>query len=221
MNQFKNLLYFFIIIVFIKLIFFYYIIVGSNINETFNNCPDNVFCSYNLNENKCKCVLQKDDVRTNFPLDRKCCNEKCTEKDINNCNQNSDNQTSYFCPIAGKCQEYKANINSDQISSNNCGYDILNNQLILPFSTLDECVKQLDPCEKYNDQQYTRSERINNCLSDINCGTCSNSDGDIKCISGTAKGPSDLAKYYYCDPTNKESKNKYVYGNNAQFILQK
>ena len=221
MNNLKIIFYLFIFIIFIKAIFFYYIIIGSNIKENFNNCPENIFCSYNLNENKCKCVLQKDDVRTSFPLDRNCCNDKCATKDINNCNQNISKDVSYYCPVAGECKEYKANINSDQISSNNCGYDILNNQLILPFSSLDECIAKLDPCEKYNDMKNSRSERIHNCLSDVNCGTCSSSDGDVKCISGTATGPTDLAKYYYCDPTNKENINKYVYGNNASFILQK
>jgi hypothetical protein len=220
MNTKEYLILIFIIIVIMKISLFFTFIYSTSIKEQYANCPDNVFCSFDINENKCKCVLQKDDVHSNFPIDNNCCKEDCQKKDINNCN-NTDKNVNYWCPIAGKCLKYTANINANQVSSNNCGYDVLNNQFILPFSSEGDCLKQLDPCEKYNDMSLTKTQRITNCLKDINCGTCSTADGDEKCISGTSSGPIDLAKYYYCDPTNKESTNKYVYGNNSAYILQK
>lgn len=205
-----------------------------------NNCDGvkNPFCSYDHDENKCKCVYQKDDLHINFPINNNCCSINCEKLNKDNCNisinnniieeenindnlEISNNEIDFWCPLAGKCIKYKGVIGNNNISSNNCGYDILNNQLILPFSSEKECLSQIDPCEKYNDQNMSITERRKKCLSDVNCGMCINGEGDGKCISGNATQPNDLIKYYYCDPTKKGNDNKYIYGNQMEYILQK
>ena len=73
----------------------------------------------------------------------------------------------------------------------------------------EECENDINQCTKYKDE--------NNCISNGNCGWCSNSDGEGKCIEGTASGPIDLFKYNYCDPNQKNSNNSWTSGKQIKF----
>ena len=179
------------------------------------------FCQYNINEQKCECKFQKDDVKKSMFANPGCCDTLCSQYTREQCLQDSvDSQIDYYCPIAGKCQKGYGTIKSNHISANNCGTDILNNQIVLPFPTVEECNAQIDPCDKYNDPNTSHIDNKNNCLRDNQCGYCTNEYGKGKCINGTAEGPLDLQKYFYCVPTNRNNVFSYDYGNHASYILQ-
>jgi hypothetical protein len=66
----------------------------------------------------------------------------------------------------------------------------------------------------------TQIENKEQCLKDVNCGYCTNSNGVGKCISGNASKPMDLRKYYYCVPNQKNTNNfSYEYGNHMEFLM--
>ena len=109
---------------------------------------------------------------------------------------------------------------SSQISANNCGMDPLNNQILLPFATKEECLRTIDVCDKYNIPRRSKNINREECLQDVNCGYCTNESGGGKCISGNASKPNDIEKYYYCKPNAKNNQNKYEYGNHSAYLLQ-
>jgi hypothetical protein len=109
----------------------------------------------------------------------------------------------------------QATIRDNRISANNCGTDVLNNQLLLPFVTKEECEKSSDVCDTYNDERLSETEKKKSCLADIRCGYCTNKNNVGKCIGGTASGPNDLQKYYYCQPSRVRDGFEYMYGYHA------
>lgn len=181
----------------------------------------NSFCQLDDSKTKCVCKFQKDDVKAAFNSPQINCDKICASIKAKDCLQNNEfTEIPYYCNIAGKCIKYKGTVVSSHISANNCGTEQLTNQLLLPFLTLEECEKSLDPCNKYNNPKKSVHLNRTECLGNPNCGFCTNSNGEGKCISGNATGPSDLNKYYYCNPYNGNKNNTYEYGNRAEYILQ-
>lgn len=187
-------------------------------NNFFSN---NSFCMYDVDNNLCNCRYQKDHVRYIFDSPENCCQLECAKRSKETCLDNKQfTKMPYYCNIAGKCKEYKGTINENHIMANNCGTDPLNNQLLLPYASLDECQKSLDPCDKYNDPSKSVHYNREICLKNVNCGYCTNDSGGGKCISGNASGANDLQKYFYCNPTSRSEINKYYYGDHAAALLQ-
>ena len=181
----------------------------------------NSFCQLDNSKTKCVCKFQKDYIKAAFNSPQINCDKICSSIEAKDCLENNEfTEIPYYCNIAGKCIKYKGTVVSSHISANNCGTEQLTNQLLLPFSTLQECEKSLDPCNKYNDPKKSVKLNRTECLGNPNCGFCTNSNGEGKCISGNASGPSDLNKYYYCNPYNGNKNNTYEYGNRAEYILQ-
>jgi len=222
----NNIIY----LIFIIIILLIFIILLNNFvtyKELFenNNCSKefstNSFCQYNMDNNKCECIYQKDDIKMGFSSPPGCCNRICSRLSKEEClKQSKIDEIPYYCNIAGNCIKQMGTLLSNKISANNCGTDILNNQLLLPYATLDECLKGSDICTKYNDPSKGKLENKENCLKDVNCGYCTNSEGDGKCIEGNATEPNDLEKYYYCSANKKSGKNLYEYGNHVAYLLQ-
>jgi hypothetical protein len=209
------------IILFISIILIYFI--NNYLNyETFSECNNfykNSFCQLDVNTNKCVCKFQKDENKYGFDSLEGCC-DICSEIDTEDCLADIESKKiSYYCNIGGKCKEYKGSIINSHISANNCGNDPLNNQLLLPYTTFEECSKSINICDKYNDP--TKSIHINKeeCLKNSNCGYCTNDSNSGKCIEGNATSPLDLSKYYYCNPNTNLEINKYEYGNHAKYII--
>lgn len=192
----------------------------SNDHDVCDNFFKKSFCQLDVDENKCKCKLQKDNVRYTFNSPENCCSRNCSKLKPEDCvSTNNFNKKPYYCNIAGKCVEYKGTIISSHISANNCGMDSLSSQILLPFSTMEECMKTVDQCDLYNVPSRSNAKNKEECLKNVNCGFCSNESGNGKCISGTASGAIDLMKYYYCTPEQTNGKNKYEYGNHVAYII--
>jgi hypothetical protein len=219
----------FFILLFILLIFLFFYILKkkytkiNNIEKFKNNCNNfykgKTFCQLNKNNNKCECKYQKDGINYPFKAPEPCCNNKCSKIKPEECHeQNNKLENYYYCNIAGKCIKYKGTIKNNKISENNCGLDPLNNQLLLPYITKEDCESKNNPCKKYNDLKMSTTEKKSKCLKDTNCGFCTNNYGDGKCIEGTATGPNDIIKYYYCVPGQSKT-NKYTYGDHALYII--
>ncbi len=189
-------------------------------------CPPeykkSAFCQWDINEKKCRCKFQKDQIHYPFPIDDSCCNKLCQGLPEEDCILSEDfDKAPYWCNIGGKCVEYQGTIVSGQISANNCGLDPLNNQLLLPYASLDDCKKSIKVCDQYNDPKYTEKGQREICLGDPNCGYCTNDQGNGKCIEGTPEGPLDLQKYYFCNPDeNRQGNNLYEYGDRVAYLLQ-
>lgn len=221
----NSILLFLIIIIFITILYFlnkkiFYIESFDNNCDSFFN--KNSFCAYDYDTQKCGCRYQKDDLRYIFNSPMDCCDRVCNNYSKEECLQTSEEtKIPYYCNIAGNCVESKGTVINSHISANYCGNDPLNNQLLLPYSNKDECLKSIDVCDKYN--VPSRSDHINKeeCLKDVNCGYCTNQIEGGKCISGNASGPNDLRKYYYCEPSTVTGKNQYTYGNHVAYLLQK
>ncbi len=181
---------------------------------------NNSFCQWDLNLNRCRCKYQKDELKYAFESQPDCCDRQCSLLPKEKCLMLSPDlkQPKYYCNIGGTCYERTATIRNNQISANNCGLDALNNQLLLPHTTLQECQGTVTVCDKYNDPKYTLTEKRTLCLSDNRCGFCTNNTNDGKCIEGTASGPLDLLKYYYCDPSRTEGTYEYKYGDQADAL---
>jgi hypothetical protein len=190
-------------------------------SECNNFFDKNSFCSYDVDNNKCDCNLQKDDVKYIFNSPETCCKRRCAELPPEKCvdKQNFRN-IPYYCNIGGVCKKYDGTVISSHISANNCGTDPLNNQIMLPYATLEECNKTIDPCDKYNIPTNSIHLNENNCIQDVNCGFCTGDTGGGKCISGTAEGPNDLQQYFFCSTEARTSANKYTYGDHAAYLLQ-
>ena len=230
----NNIYYILCIILFLIIIFILInIIQNKNKKELFINkelfenkeCSrefiKNSFCQYNTNDEKCECIYQKDDIKLGFYSSPGCCDRVCSKLSKEEClKQTKKDEIPYYCNIGGKCIKSTGTILSRNISANNCGTDVLNNQILLPYASFEECNKSMDICEKYNDPEKGRLENKENCLKDVNCGYCTNAQGLGKCISGNATTPSDLEKYYYCDANKKSGKNLYEYGNHIAYLLQ-
>lgn len=181
----------------------------------------NSFCHREFEGDKCDCKFQKDNLRYIFDSPETCCNRLCRNISPKKCLKTAPYmQTTYYCRVGDKCQEYKGTIENSKISSNYCGNDPLNNQLLLPYAYKDECEKSLDPCDKYNIPNRSSNVNKEECLKDVNCGYCANNTGGGKCISGTISGPGDLLKYFYCDPSSPNKTFDYNYGNHVAYLLQ-
>lgn len=187
-----------------------------------SNFYKNSFCQFDIDQNKNMCKYQKDNVKVAFDAPEYCCPERCNNESsskintaLNNNSSNSNNSIKmpYYCNIGGKCKEFYGTILNSHISTNNCGTDVLNNQLLLPYASYEECSKTMNPCDKYNNPELSEAKIKNQCLKDTNCGFCTNDEGKGKCIEGTATEPLDLQRYFYC--TEKH----YEYGDRAQYLM--
>ena len=170
-----------------------------------NNCPEIInnytnFCTYDNNNNKCKCVFQKDDVLSNFDSPPQCCDKYCNKLGKDECVE--DKRIYYWCVDGDKCTRKNAFIYNNKISGNNCGQDILTNQINQPYKTKESCENTIDKCNSTTDQTK--------CINKDGCGWCTNIDGDGKCVEGTESGPLDIVKYNFCYP-NKLYKNSWKY----------
>ncbi len=186
-------------------------------NESENNECDNLglnyFCAYDFNENNYKCAGQKDDARLQFTgINPKCCKKDCSKDE-------EKSSIKYYCNIAGKCQEYNATIKDSVIMANICGIDNVTNQYVMPFISKEECEKNSDICNKYNDKKLSLKERENSCLNDTNCGICYSENGEGKCVMGSPAGPADLDTYYFCKPSerNNNGSNNGIYKYGKEF----
>ena len=228
-------LFLFLILFLILLLIVYFGLKSyKNLFESFNNQSEEIecnnffskdsYCELDIDKQICSCKMQKDDLKYLFNSPENCCNRNCMKLTPEECNERNEfTDIPYFCNIGGKCVENNGTILQSRIATNNCGLDPLNNQLLLPYASKDECQKNINPCDKYNIPE--RSSHINEaeCIKDVNCGYCTNSTGGGKCILGTAEGPSDFHKYYFCNPDikyNLDQNNRYIYGNHAAYILQ-
>jgi len=188
-------------------------------NDFFKN---NSFCTSSPDNNECECSFQKDDLRYMFDSPNTCCKKLCKKYSPEKClNTTPFLKEKYYCRNGDKCYEKKGIILNSRISANYCGNDPLNNQLLLPYSSYEECMKTVDVCDKHNKNDRSLNVNKSECLKDVNCGFCTNNTGGGLCISGTASGPSDLNKYYYCTPESVSKTYSYKYGNHMDFILQK
>ena len=216
------ILFLFLILI---LILTYRIFINISKIESFDNkCNDffnkNSYCEYDVENEKCRCKFQKDDVKYIFDSIDECC-DNCSKLSKENCVNNKNyEKIPYYCNIGGECKEYNGTIINSHIAANNCGTDPLNNQILLPYESLNECLKTINPCDKYNISSRSKSSNIYECIKDVSCGFCTNDSGEGKCISGTAEGPLDLQNFYFCNPNSKTIANKYIYGDHSEYLLQ-
>jgi len=188
-------------------------------NGFFNN---NSFCNVDFEKDNCNCKFQKDDLRYSFYSPETCCKKLCRKYSPEKCITSTPFLSrKYYCRNGDSCEERNGIILNSRISANNCGNDPLNNQLLLPYADKKECEGSLDVCDKHNIKDRSINVNKSECLKDSNCGFCSNNTGGGKCISGTAEGPLDLNKYYYCAPASVNKTYSYDYGNQAAYLLQK
>jgi hypothetical protein len=218
-------IYLFIFIIIFFILFFYYlnrkIELFSNKKDCDNFFSKNSFCVLNVDKNICSCKFQKDNVKYGFDSPENCCEENCNKIPLKDCVQkNNFTKIPYYCNIGGKCVKYEGTIVDSHIMANNCGIDPLNNQLLLPYASYDECSKSINVCDKYNIPDKSTHLNQSECLKDVNCGFCTNDSGEGKCIEGNATNPTDLERYFYCDRNAKNDVNKYIYGDHSAALLQ-
>ncbi len=217
----------YIIIILLSLLFLLLIVYRFYHREHYGNspCPKDSYCAYNVQNEQCECVSQKDDARLQFPNSRDCCPQKCHLRSKAECmssnsnpnpNPNPNSNPKFYCNLGGVCKEFSAASHDGQIMANICGIDQITNQYIMPYASKEECAASADPCGKYNDQKSERISDRNGCLSNTNCGICYNENSDGKCVSGTPLGPNDPSTYYFCKPGDRKSngslKGVYMYG---------
>lgn len=206
-----------IYIIVLLIILFLVLFIKNEKNESFSNidevrCPKKIkdlsnFCIWDKNKQKCRCIFQKaGDYYYNMPI---CCNKECSKLSKEECVPNKN--IYYYCQNSDgtDCTKYNAYISEDKISGNVCGYDPLTNNYRRPYMDYDECKSDLNEC--------TKNKTKDNCVSNSRCGWCSNNEGVGKCIEGTASGPNNLFKYYYCDPNQKNNNNSWSYGKQIKF----
>jgi len=217
-------IYIFAILLFICILIF----CNQNIYESFDNDIDkkcdnkffeeNSFCQLDVNKNKCVCKFQKDEMKYAFNSPEVCCEKRCNQIPPEDCLENNEfTEMPYYCNIGGQCKKYMGTIVSSHISANNCGTDPLNNQLLLPYESEEDCLRSINPCDKYNNKNNSVHKNKEECLTNTNCGFCTNEYGQGKCIEGNASKPIDLRTYYYCVP-GVDKKNTYTYGNRALYL---
>lgn len=201
-----------ILIILIILFYFFNLSLLENFDNSCNSFFKNkTFCTFDINDNKCKCTFQKDGVNIPFQGPTNCCKEICHKKTKKTCNKSIENkQGNYYCNINGKCKEYKGTIMNSHIAANNCGNDPLNNQLLIPYTSKKNCENSLSPCDKYNKNNLSTDQKKAQCLKNVNCGFCTNNYGFGKCIDGTSEGPINIVKYQQC-VVNPTSGNDYKY----------
>lgn len=219
-----------LIIIFLIILLLFIFYIKKNFKESFENNKCNKFfsnksfCAIDINKKECSCKFQKDDIKINFNSPNICCERNCNKIPLEECIESNDyTKIPYYCNIGGKCNKYEGTVINSHISANNCGTDPLSNQLLLPYSNLDDCKKSIKVCDKYNVSNRSKHVNKSYCINDNNCGYCTNSDGIGKCIDGTAEGPNDLQNYYYCNPDTKNNNsgiNQYTYGDHAEYLLQ-
>lgn len=203
-----------ITLLYLCLIIFIFYVLNNSINENFQNYvnpffKNKCFCSFDIDSNKCKCTYQKDGINIPFNSPEISCFNKCNNKNKEECNKNTDEDAYYYCKEGNNCKKYKATIQNKYISTNNCGIDVLTNQIKLPYITEESCKNSINLCDKYNKKNLNNSQIKENCLKDTNCGYCENNYGNGKCVEGTAEGPLNLNDN--CSANSKT--NKYEYGN--------
>ena len=197
------------IILILLLLFFFFRLFNYNKKENYENragCPDVLknksnFCNWSLDENKCKCVFQKDNLNHQFDSFSPCCNNICETRNEDNCVK--DRGVYYWCIRDNKCVKQNAYIDNNRISGNNCGLDVLTNNVLRPYTDKESCLRDIDPCSKYKNK--------NDCIKDNNCGYCTNINNVGKCVEGTASGPINLFKYNFCVP-NRRNRNAWFHG---------
>ena len=130
---------------------------------------------------------------------------------LSNCSVDKESTKFYWCPVAGKCEKFPAYIYESMLSANKCGYDKLTNQKIYPFLSEEDCHKNIEPCDIYNNKKNSNNKNKENCLNNMYCGWCTNNNGIGKCVSGTSSGPINIYKYNFCKVNNPSNKNSYSY----------
>ena len=104
----------------------------------------------------------------------------------------------HYCAVDGKCVK----------SIKNCGKNILDIK-IDSYPTESICNNYVDKCQKYN---YNSKK----CLLQSQCGTCTNSKGDLLCLNATPIGPYDLR--YKCRPQTGKTNNNFIMGQSNEFV---
>ena len=199
----------------IVLVLFSLLLIYRNSYETLNfadqitskTCPPFIkrnsnFCGLDSDTNKCKCVFQKDDVKTNFNSPPACCDRYCAGLSPSEC---TAKRGIYYWCIDNKsntCREKSAYIDDNRISGNNCGIDNLTNEILAPYHTKQECCNAIDPCKSNKNQS--------SCIAAKGCGWCKNTQGVGQCLEGTPSGPINIYKYPFCY-ANKLSNNAWSF----------
>ena len=187
----------------------------------------NSFCAENYKNTNCQCKFQKDTVRFLFDNAEKCCLQRCASRSASEggkCGlpEEDDERIPYYCPEKGECVKKTGTTNYMKVGGNFCSFDPLNNQPVGPFASYEECKKTIMPCDRFNNERGICDNSMKqSCLNDVNCGLCSNSENEFKCIPATKEGPLDIMRYPNCiqDPKNDE-KNRFIYGDHADGFLQ-
>ena len=67
-----------------------------------------------------------------------CCDRVCSKLSKEDClKQTKKDEIPYYCNIGGKCIKSTGTVLSRYISANNCGTDILNNQILLELEEIE------------------------------------------------------------------------------------
>jgi hypothetical protein len=124
-------------------------------------------------------------------------NETCIGKD--NIIEEEDNRY-YYCQSDGKCTRRLIDIK--HASANNCDYNNLSERMNPAFIKSNVCNESLDTCGTFN----TNKEK---CITNSNCGWCTDSTGNGKCVSGTPTGPNNQT--YKCKPQTGHTIYNYTF----------
>ena len=171
------------------------------------------FCQYNVRLDECGCYFQKDGINKAFKAPEVCCENKCKNLNLENCNTNKKKyKLNYFCNIGGKCIEYSGSSLNSRVSENSCGLSRLTQNLILPYQSKEQCESDNNICKKYNNPKKSYAYNKKECLKDSNCGYCKNDFSEGICIEGKSDGPVDKFKF---GDLCKVDKN-YFYGENKE-----
>ena len=138
---------------------------------------------------------------------RDCSQYKNSHSCIGNKNVIIDEEDqNYYCQVDGECKERLIDIKNP--AANNCGYNNLSERSNNTFLTKEQCVNNIDLCEKNNDS-------IHRCLENSMCGWCTGSDGNGKCVSGSPIGANN--PIYKCRPQTGQNIYNWKYGNGLSF----
>lgn len=185
----------------ILIIFIIFLFLGLNFKEKFSNgCNDffrgKTFCNFDDDQSRCICSFQKNYVKKPFLAPDDCCNNRCEGLEREECN-NIDKKLKnyYYCNVNGKCEKLTGDSMSKRLSLNICGLDRLNQSIVSPYISEEQCEKDNNQCKKYNIRERSATYNKNKCLKNDNCGFCYNEYGDGICIEGDRNGPLDRMKY--------------------------